>query len=52
MGLLNKVSKKELNKTIIVRVDDELHKKIKVFCAENEIKMQACVEKILKEKFL
>jgi len=32
-------------------VDDDLHKKIKVFCAENEIKIQDCVEKILKEKF-
>jgi len=42
---------KSSQKTIIVRVDENIHKKIKIFCVENNTTIQECIENILKERF-
>ncbi len=39
------------NKAIIVRMDEDLHKKIKIYCAEKCLTIQDCIEKILKDNF-
>jgi len=38
-------------KTLIIRVEEDLHKKIKVHCANKGITIQECIEKLIKESF-
>lgn len=42
---------KDSLKAIIIRVDECMHKKIKMHCAQNSITIQNFIENIIKEAF-
>jgi len=48
--IYNRKKEKFIMNTKTIKIDKELHKKIKIYCIENDINIYIFIEKILNEK--